>query len=108
MPLPFAALLPLIGSAVTAGSQMLTNSSNKNLSLKMYDRQRADALADWNRQNQYNSPAAQMQRFKDAGLNPHLIYGQTNQAAPVRSVSAETPKNIAPQFDVQNANPDSL
>lgn len=24
----------------------------------------------------YNSPEAQMQRFKDAGLNPNLIYGQ--------------------------------
>lgn len=32
----------------------------------------------WNMMNMYNSPAAQMQRFKDAGLNPHLIYGQGN------------------------------
>jgi hypothetical protein len=30
----------------------------------------------WNRTNEYNSPVAQMQRFKDAGLNPHLIYGK--------------------------------
>lgn len=27
-------------------------------------------------QNQYNSPMAQMARFKAGGLNPHLIYGQ--------------------------------
>lgn len=26
----------------------------------------------------YNSPESQMQRFQDAGLNPHLIYGQGN------------------------------
>lgn len=26
--------------------------------------------------NWYNSPEQQMQRYKDAGLNPHLIYGQ--------------------------------
>lgn len=36
---------------------------------------------DWNREmwdktNEYNSPAMQMARFKAAGLNPHLIYGQ--------------------------------
>ncbi|AZL82935.1 DNA pilot protein [Apis mellifera associated microvirus 35] len=30
----------------------------------------------WNMQNLYNSPSAQMDRFKAAGLNPHLIYGQ--------------------------------
>ena len=99
MPLPFAAFLPLIGSAVNAGAQMLTNSSNRSLSLDMYNRQRADALADWNMQNQYNSPKAQMARFKEAGLSPHLIYGQTNTVPAVRSVSADTPKNMAPQID---------
>lgn len=34
----------------------------------------------WDVQNQYNSPMAQMQRFKEAGLNPNLIYGQGNTA----------------------------
>lgn len=29
----------------------------------------------WNRQNAYNTPQAQMARFTEAGLNPHLIYG---------------------------------
>lgn len=99
MPLPFAAFLPLIASGVNAGSQMLTNASNRNLSLQMYDRQRADALADWNRQNEFNSPKAQMQRFKDAGLSPHLIYGQTNTAPAVRSSNMDVPKNMAPQID---------
>jgi hypothetical protein len=33
-------------------------------------------VASWNMQNAYNSPEAQMNRFKAAGLNPHLIYGQ--------------------------------
>lgn len=30
----------------------------------------------------YNSPTAQMSRFRAAGLNPHLIYTQTNEAGP--------------------------
>lgn len=30
----------------------------------------------WNLQNEYNTPAAQMQRYKDAGLNPMLLYSQ--------------------------------
>lgn len=34
------------------------------------------AIDQWNRQNAYNHPAAQMERFNAAGLNPHLIYGK--------------------------------
>lgn len=38
-------------------------------------------LEQWNRENAYNTPAAQMQRFKGAGLNANLIYGSENLAA---------------------------
>ena len=31
----------------------------------------------WNMQNQYNTPSMQMQRLTEAGLNPHLMYGQS-------------------------------
>lgn len=65
---------------------------------KMLAQQRSWALEDWNRQNEYNSPAAQMQRFKDAGLSPHLIYGQTNTAAPVRSSDSKSMEYRVPQF----------
>ena len=34
--------------------------------------------AMWQLMNEYNSPKAQMQRFKEAGLNPMLIYQQGN------------------------------
>lgn len=39
------------------------------------------ANIDWQKEyydktNAYNTPQMQMQRFKEAGLNPHLIYGQ--------------------------------
>lgn len=32
-------------------------------------------LQQWNRENEYNSPAAQMARLKEAGLNTNLMYG---------------------------------
>lgn len=38
-------------------------------------------LEQWNRENAYNSPAAQMSRFQNAGLNANLIYGSENLAA---------------------------
>ncbi|AXH74701.1 MAG: DNA pilot protein [Microviridae sp.] len=77
---------PFVGDAV-----------NGLVSLFTAKRNRQNALDDWNRQNEYNSPAAQMQRYKEAGLSPHLIYGQTNTAAPVRSTDM-----VAPQMDTKN------
>lgn len=48
-----------------------------------YDREQWDATNRynehrWNLENEYNSPQMQMARFKEAGLNPNLIYGQGN------------------------------
>ncbi|MDR1941429.1 MAG: hypothetical protein LBQ47_03810 [Endomicrobium sp.] len=55
------------------------------------------SIEAWNRTNEYNSPSAVMQRLKDAGLNPNLVYGHGNavntaqqapfQHAPSRNVS---------------------
>lgn len=40
-----------------------------------YNMQYQGALDQWNRENAYNTPAAQMQRNIDAGLNPNLVAG---------------------------------
>lgn len=53
------------------------------------EQDKAFAVEMWNLQNKYNSPAAQMQRFKQAGLNPNLAYTQANAGA---SFSAPTSK----------------
>lgn len=42
------------------------------------DKQWNRDLAMWNMTNAYNSPTAQMQRLKEAGLNPNLVYGSGN------------------------------
>jgi hypothetical protein len=94
----------LVGNALNVGSQLLTNRQQKRTNLEMYDRQRADALADWNRQNMYNAPDVQMKRFKDAGLNPHLIYGQMTTAQPIKTPEAKAPNYVAPQVDPEGLN----
>lgn len=38
---------------------------------------------NWEMQNAYNTPSAQMARYKEAGLNPNLIYGQSNTAGAI-------------------------
>lgn len=50
----------------------MTNQSNKKIARE----NRSFALDMWNRNNEYNTPIAQMQRLKEAGLNPNLMYGQ--------------------------------
>lgn len=40
-----------------------------------YKMQYQGALDQWNRENAYNTPQAQMQRNVDAGLNPNLVAG---------------------------------
>lgn len=52
------------------------NKKTRQWNEKMMDRQRDWALADWTMQNEYNSPTAQMQRLREAGLNPMLVYGK--------------------------------
>lgn len=53
-------------------------------------------LEQWNRQNVYNSPEAQMLRYKDAGLNENLIYGQGSNGNASGHVTAATPQMAAP------------
>lgn len=100
MPLPLATAVGIGQSILEPVLGHLTNVRNRKFTREMYGRQRQDALADWEMQNAYNSPAAQMARFKDAGLNPHLIYGQGNVAQPVRSSGASGGQASAPRTDL--------
>lgn len=54
---------------------------------------RKAALRDWHRQNAYNHPTQQMQRLKEAGLNPNMVYGggATTLAQPIHSPQAKAP-----------------
>lgn len=44
-------------------------------------------IKNWEMQNAYNTPAAQMLRYAEAGLNPNLIYGQSNMAGSIGGVT---------------------
>lgn len=45
----------------------------------------------WNLNNAYNDPSAQMQRFKQAGLNPNLVYQQGNPGNSKGPIQKQTP-----------------
>ena len=62
-------------------AQKEENQKNREYNLMLAQTQNRWNLEQWQRENDYNSPTAQMARFRAAGLNPNLIYGQTNPAA---------------------------
>lgn len=91
------------GIAATAqtGQMVATGKMNKKSrfhSLRMYERQTSDERANWHMQNEYNSPAAQMQRFRDAGLNPNLVYGNgaTTTADSIHTGQMSNPQQQTP------------
>lgn len=80
----------LIGGIVS-GKQ-----SRKNVRAQAHhDRQLAEYaygkdLEQWHRANEYNTPTAQMARLREAGLNPHLVYGSGSVAG--NTAQATSPK----------------
>lgn len=94
----------LVGAIVNAGAGMYDSYQNRKTSKENTAANNAAAKAEaelayqrsvqmWHMQNAYNSPEAQMQRFKNAGLNPHLIYGQGNSGN-ASSMPQYQPANI--------------
>lgn len=61
----------LINSITNVGLTGMTNAANEQAATTAYNR----GIEQWNRENTYNSPTAQMERLKQAGLNPNLVYG---------------------------------
>jgi len=105
---PISATAAIIAGAGTAGqginafAQGKMNRKTRQWNEKMYARQREDALADWARTNEYNTPLQQMARLKQAGLNPNLVYdkGADNTSAMVRGTEAKSWDPKAPAFDL--------
>lgn len=98
----------LISSVGNWFSQKSTNQSERDYAQKMYNQQKQDAQAQWARENEYNSPAAQMARLKAAGLNPNLVYGGSAGAATGNASSAHMPapqsvSSVAPKMDASFA-----
>lgn len=81
---------PILGGAlINAGSNALQSIGQTALSKLGYNRD----VKMWERQNEYNKPANQMKRLKEAGLNPNLVYGTGTVAG---NTSSQLPKYNSP------------
>ena len=107
----------VINTSMQVSSNMGTNYTNNRLTREQnkIDRDREDywnyqqrkwANEDWERTAQYNSPAQQMQRFKEAGLNPNLIYGKASEMPMIKTPTPSASRGSTPQISnpLQNIN----
>ena len=100
---------PATAAIVVGATQAASNVGTNVANYQLYKKQRADNRQDaatayqrsidmWNMNNAYNDPSAQMERLKQAGLNPNLVYGggaTTTASAPsAPQASSATPQRF--------------
>lgn len=88
----FSSLVPGIPTALDFIGNVFGNRSRR----REAERQRKFDLDMWNRQNAYNTPAMQMQRLREAGLNPALMYGQGTTGNASNQPKATQPQIVNP------------
>lgn len=88
-------------------NQRYINQQNIDWAKQNYQQSYADSIKFWQMENEYNSPEMQMQRLKDAGLNPHLVYGQgaTAQGGSIGSPQYDQPNLGTPNLGAPHVNP---
>lgn len=80
-----------------AGNQTLQAQREANeTNIRLANEQMAWNERMWNMQNEYNTPAQQMQRISEAGLNPNLMYSQGSPGV-AGSVSSYNRANVEPE-----------
>lgn len=99
------------GQMASGGFGLLGGYMNYLYNRSLSSQQNDYNLQMWNLTNEYNSPQAQMQRFKEAGLNPNLVYGQGNTgnaSSPPQMVVPQGPdftkgmNELAKAFNIEN------
>ena len=87
--------LDLASGLINTGVQYAT-------SKKLMDYQNQLNIQNWRMANEYNSPSAQMARYKAAGLNPNLVYGSLGQTA-AGNVSSPSASGINPRTNFSSS-----
>ncbi len=112
MPFPVGALLGTVGGILGGLGQRKQErrnirdqtAANKELAEYAYSKD----LEQWERQNQYNLPTSQMARLKDAGLNPHLVYGSGSAAGVTSASNSPKYQNVKTDFSQRQSPLSSL
>lgn len=89
--------VPILGGLIQGKMEANVSRENTDKTIAankaMAEYQYSKDLEMWNRGNVYNSPQAQMERLKSAGLNPNMVYGSGSAAG---MAAGQLPKYNAP------------
>lgn len=103
-----------IFSLLNTGFNYLSNSAAASQQFD-YDtqaaaQQHAYNVDFWNMQNAYNDPSNQMQRLKDAGLNPYMVAGHQSPGLASTPTPPTVPARqaIAAKYDISSSLKDAL
>ena len=91
-----ASIMQGVAALGQPGWQAIADEATYRNTKKMAEWQNQKQLEWWNMQNNYNTPAAQMQRMIDAGLSPKLKYGKMSSS---NAGDVGTPIAAAKQFN---------
>lgn len=101
-----AAGLGIAGNIFNIDAQNRQNKENRLWQSNENAKQRNWTQDMWNKQNEYNDPQNQMNRLKNAGINPHLAYSNgapmNTSNAPASTSVGSIPAGIAPRMDVNS------
>ena len=88
--------MPILETLGIMGAQ---GALNTTIGMMTANRNRRWALQDRDYENAYNHPKQQMQRLKEAGLNPNLVYGsgaaQNQSATPSQTETEIESPNVS-------------
>lgn len=85
----------------TTIGQLIQGKKQREHQRRMAEYAYSKDLEQWNRANLYNHPSQQMQRLRDAGLNPAMIYGSGG----AKTTAMQSPKYQAPKMEYPNVSP---
>lgn len=84
-------------AGISAGSNIISTAMANQANERMQQQQNKWNVEQWERNNAYNTPAQQMLRLKQAGLNPDLMYGQNAGGAAGNSSAPAQGSNPIPK-----------
>ena len=88
-----------VGGSIAQGiGQKKQNELQRQWASEEAEKAYARNIEQWQRENAYNDPSAQMARLKAAGLNPNMVYGTGG----AKTVSAPSPRKEAPKGQFVN------
>lgn len=81
--------MSLAGSKYAADKALEATKETNAANLKLAQFQNEWNIAQWNRQNAYNTPAAQRARYEEAGINPYFALGNIQSGNAQSLLSAD-------------------